>query len=642
MAGPQDSALMQFAFIRRPDWAKSFREHIFVFAGAIGFMLVDNVQRALAHTDTPVLSTAAGFFVACVLKFSWRAFPMLGAAITLMLAFTWTEPLFSLRRFSLLIVIALTYPILHATWQKREIAFLRVRDILYPFVLYALLVAGMGTLLLSGMATVWAKPHNDIQFLMHTSASLAVGISLFSPAIYFLLQDRSHLSILQRSIWENAAAGAALLFLIVIAGMADAPARPEMEILAAATFPALAWIALRNGLRAVSLAMAASALGVVLVRLLAGPGMWERTVVNDTTYYGLVYLICVVCLILGTQRDTIAANDIKARLALAANDFCPWDWTYKGGIVFRSPAWARKVGLSTDVAQPLEQWIATVHPEEHQNFADSIMAGAQSEHNSFNMRFRSKDVHTGEWFWTKSIGLILKKDANGQPLQAVGIVVDIHDAIENEDARIDLIQRKAELRELRTQLNPHFLFNSLNSIRALVEKDPARAREMITMLSGLLRYLLRARDRNFDTLEAEMEVVQKYLTLEKIRFGDRLKIIISIDPASLNCSIPGMLVLTLVENAVKHGISKLEHGGIIRIETKLSRSALLVRVLNSGRLSALEQGGVGLENTRRRVQLLAGSLASFDIRQEKDDKVCAILILPRESLNLSQAYAEEE
>ena len=639
MGRPEESALMQFAFAPRPDFWKAFQEHALIFVAAIGFVLIDNLQRSLAGTSAPPLSTMAGFCFACTLRYSWKAFPALIAAILVSFLFSWGTPLGPLRRISILIAISATYPLLYSTWQKREITFLRVRDILYPFVFCASLVSVIASLLMLLVAEHWqlVTPPDVPQFLILNFPSMLAGISIFAPATYLMMQDRSHLSTLPRSFLENVLTYTSLAMAIIVAGLIDTNRRLEMEVLSAAPFPFLAVIALRHGLRPVSIATAVSALGILGLRLWVGPGMWERSLVNDGTYYGLIYLICVVCLILGTQRDTIANNEIQARLAHSAADFCPWDWTFKGGLIFRSPAWTRKVGLAAEEPLPMENWIATVHPDEHQSFAEAINTGSRSEHGSFNMRFRSKDVHTGEWFWSKSIGLILKHDADGKPLQAVGVVVDIHDAIENEDARIELIQHKAELSELRTQLNPHFLFNCLNSIRALVGKDAASAREMITMLSGLLRYLLRTGNRTFDSLEAEIGVVMKYLNLEKVRFGDRLNVSVNIDPASLRCNIPGMLVLTLVENAVKHGISKLEEGGIIRIETQLTRSALAIRVFNSGRLTPLEKG-MGLENTRRRVELLAGSLASFDIREVKEGQVCAILILPRESLNLAPSY----
>ena len=131
--------------------------------------------------------------------------------------------------------------------------------------------------------------------------------------------------------------------------------------------------------------------------------------------------------------------------------------------------------------------------------------------------------------------------------------------------QLQLALREAELRALEAQINPHFLFNCLNSIRALVVEDPRKAQDMITRFATLLRYNLNHDARHTVPLAAEAEVVADYLALEKVRFEDRLRLQVAIDPAAATLLVPPMILQTLVENAMKHGIARLPQGGDLQI-----------------------------------------------------------------------------
>jgi LytS/YehU family sensor histidine kinase len=133
-----------------------------------------------------------------------------------------------------------------------------------------------------------------------------------------------------------------------------------------------------------------------------------------------------------------------------------------------------------------------------------------------------------------------------------------------KQVRLELALREAELRALEAQINPHFLFNCLNSIRALVIEDPPKAQDMITRFATLLRYNLNHESRHTVPLSAEAEVVADYLALEKVRFEDRLRLQIAIDPAVASLPVPPMILQTLVENALKHGIARLPQGANFR------------------------------------------------------------------------------
>lgn len=187
-----------------------------------------------------------------------------------------------------------------------------------------------------------------------------------------------------------------------------------------------------------------------------------------------------------------------------------------------------------------------------------------------------------------------------------------------------------ELNKLKSQLNPHFVFNALNSIRSLVEEDPERAKKSITQLSNILRNSLIADRSKFITLEEEMRTVNDYINLEKLRYEERIQVTIDLEPESLKIPVPPMMIQTLVENAVKHGISKQVRGGVIEIETQLNKKNLLVTIKNSGKLNLAEKSstGFGIINTRQRLELLYGKAAEFNINQEAENLVNVNLLLP--------------
>jgi LytS/YehU family sensor histidine kinase len=185
----------------------------------------------------------------------------------------------------------------------------------------------------------------------------------------------------------------------------------------------------------------------------------------------------------------------------------------------------------------------------------------------------------------------------------------------------------ARLKALKLQLNPHFFFNSLNSVRALIAEDPERAQRMVTRLARLLRTTLQVDDVKTVSLEEELATVRTYLELEGVRFEDRLQYEIEAGEAALERAVPFLLVQTLVENAIKHGIAEQQEGGTVTIISDVVDDALRLRVTNPGTLEA-ETGGVGLTNARERLQLLFGDEASLTVENAGPDTVVATAVLP--------------
>jgi len=190
---------------------------------------------------------------------------------------------------------------------------------------------------------------------------------------------------------------------------------------------------------------------------------------------------------------------------------------------------------------------------------------------------------------------------------------------ENSLAAVALAN-KAQLEMLRYQLNPHFLFNALNSIRASVDEDSARAKEMITRLSEFLRYSLVGDSEKKIPLGEELEAVRNYLAIEKIRFEEKLEIDFEIEKGAEVFSVPCFLLNPLVENAIKHGLETSAKPLKLRISAAVAGDKLILEVANSGRLNGTSNGGtkIGLKNVRERLEKLFGAGGSFELCQDGD------------------------
>ena len=224
----------------------------------------------------------------------------------------------------------------------------------------------------------------------------------------------------------------------------------------------------------------------------------------------------------------------------------------------------------------------------------------------------------------------------------MAIYFGVHAARNYRQAEIDRwkLQARAEtarLKALKLQLNPHFFFNSLASVRSLISEAPARARKMVGRLARLLRRTLQASDKKTVPLRDELSTTRTYLELEKVRFEDRLDWTLDVQEAALRRQVPYMLVQTLVENAVKHGIGQRRAGGTIRVEASVEgeEAPLRLQVANPGEISeeaGAERGsGTGLENARERLRLLFGEEASLTLAQSGPETVTATAQIPRPS-----------
>ena len=202
-------------------------------------------------------------------------------------------------------------------------------------------------------------------------------------------------------------------------------------------------------------------------------------------------------------------------------------------------------------------------------------------------------------------------------------------SVEVEKYQLQADLKEDQLRYLKNQVNPHFLFNSLNSIRTLVDVDPEESKRTITNLSKFLRNTLVKGEQDAISLEEELQIVQDYLSLEKVRFDERLHVQFEMNAETLDYKIPPMVVQTLVENAIKHGISKLKKGGLIHLRSYLQDGGLFISIENSGSYQPTAQpDGVGMKNAEHRLRLVFGKEATVSIANTGHQTVMTCIKIP--------------
>lgn len=200
-----------------------------------------------------------------------------------------------------------------------------------------------------------------------------------------------------------------------------------------------------------------------------------------------------------------------------------------------------------------------------------------------------------------------------------------------EAAALETRLARAHLQLLRTQLQPHFLFNTLHAITTLIRRDPPAAEEMVARLSDLLRLTLDRGDAQELPLKEELDFVTLYLRIQEVRFGERLRVEMKVDPDVLHALVPNMLLQPLVENAVQHGVSRRIDGGTISVEAGRRDTMLVVRVRDDG--PGLEgdgepRHGIGLANTRERLERLYGDRQALRLESSTGGGLEVVLELP--------------
>jgi LytS/YehU family sensor histidine kinase len=227
-------------------------------------------------------------------------------------------------------------------------------------------------------------------------------------------------------------------------------------------------------------------------------------------------------------------------------------------------------------------------------------------------------------------------------IASIAYVIQVASHLREEQARAEraeTLRAMAELKAIRAQLNPHFLFNTLHSLMALIRHNPQAAEDALERFADMLRYTLKAgrEDKTSDSdvlLSDEWNFVQNYLTMEKLRLGDRLRVETDIDPDSLRCAVPAFVLQPIVENAIKHAIAPNLRPGRLKIASRIEDSQLALEVRDDGPGATTESlessSGFGLRAVRQRLELRYGSLARFAIDTAPGKGVAVSIGLPVE------------
>jgi len=397
-------------------------------------------------------------------------------------------------------------------------------------------------------------------------------------------------------------------------------------------------VSIRFGLRSATLFQAMfifliPAVAAMVPERLAGMNTVAGVAGFQLSAHGFAFLSSLGCLLVAAFHDELVSLRMKFALAMSSADLCVWDWS-QAGWACHTPSWREKFGLAGSKNISDEVIRGLVHPEDLPAFQENFRRLASSEIPQWSQNCRMRDA-TGRWVWVQLDAKPVRRTADDEVASVAGVMRDTTSEREAVQNRISAIETEAQLRTLRSQINPHFLFNALNSVRALIGRQDSKAKSMITSLGSLLREVLAGKDSKLQSVEKEIEIVKDYLEVEAIRFGDRLRYKIDCPPDLHSQRLPGMLILTLVENAVKHGISKLATGG--GIEIIIARApdlgSLVVFVVNDGSLMEggnirSAYGGQGLENTRERILLSTEGRGSFELHEIPGPRVEAIVLLP--------------
>jgi len=264
------------------------------------------------------------------------------------------------------------------------------------------------------------------------------------------------------------------------------------------------------------------------------------------------------------------------------------------------------------------------------SFLWTLIAGPFARALSYIPQFRGLDKQFSADLWIVYVSgslVYLMSIA----FQYVVIAQEAARAVELRAVETSMLARDAELRALRAQINPHFLFNSLNSISALTSIDPARAREMCLLLSDFLRLTLGMGEKHVIRFSEELDLLEKFMAIEKVRFGERLHMEENIQEEAKRCQIPALLLQPLLENAVSHGIASMADGGQIRLQAQVQDGRLGIVVENDRDDEAppRRKSGVGLKNVRSRLEARYGKDATFRI-EPSEERFRVSMTLPAE------------
>jgi len=252
------------------------------------------------------------------------------------------------------------------------------------------------------------------------------------------------------------------------------------------------------------------------------------------------------------------------------------------------------------------------------------------------LRFQVKEAFPNYTFALESPNWVVRVAIYVTTVMVVAIALKVLNnvRIEMKLEEQERLLLQARMEALQSQINPHFLFNTLNSVSSLVRFDPDTAREMIVKLANILRRLLRAKGDSFVQLREELQFIDDYLDIEQVRFGkDKLRIIKELDRTTLDVVVPSMILQPLVENSIKHGLAPKIEGGSITLRSRMHEQMLIIEVEDDG-VGMVEGGsgragsGIGMANVKERLTVLYGDAAAIEVDSRRGEGTLVRIKLP--------------
>lgn len=593
---------------------RNARECLLGGIGIYTLCMIGQQFYKVADTLAAPLWPSSGLALALLLLRGWRLFPAITFGTIAATGTFGNDPLFMLAGSLGNTLESLTGWFLMTRVFDFSIRMERVRDMLL------LLLAGspFGTLLSGLICTAGLVETGSVTFSEIPLSMLlfwtgnVLGIIIFTPAVLLLATRRSFPD--SGPILGKLPYLLLPLLTVLVGFRGTLFTSAQSYPLAFLPFPAILWLAFSAGLPLTSLAVAlvtTVATGFTMM----GYGPFVHTHPMETYGQLTIYIVMLssVSLVIAALEQERKRNSIRRNLALSGGGLAQWGWDSLNGLDILDLHLPGELGLDNSTPISSSRLLSLVDPDDHSLLPwVAITEGMNvGDHTSAEIRLRGEGSNI-----ILLTAQIRKIDQKGRPLEMLGVLRNITHEKKATELRVIAAKRETELRSIRSQLNPHFLFNSLNVLKSLIAEDSAKAQQAVVSLAGLLRASLRATKRNLIPLHEEVRVIGDFLALQKMRFEGRLTFDIRIAPSTENLMVPPMLFQQLAENAVKHGIDPLPEGGEIIIESRLEGEILILRVSNPGVVGDSPEKGFGVLSIHEQLESLYGSKASFVIGNE--------------------------
>jgi integral membrane sensor domain MASE1/two-component sensor histidine kinase len=458
----------------------------------------------------------------------------------------------------------------------------------------------------------------------------ALGIIVFTPIVLALGKGLSFIPKGMTPLKWALISGSS----VAVAGMAfQQNMHSEMSFpLAFLPFPILLWTALSLGVPGTALA-AALVTTIAMGFTVMGRGPFVDPNPLETYGHLTVYILVITTtnLVMASVEDARSHGHLKKRLSTLTAGLGYWEWLKESGWKNLGIIKPQQRGEVDNLGFPPilhENWGLLVEPGQISHLPWNQLREGMEAGRYLSGDISISNAHPGAVF--EVTGLIVKTDARGLPTSLLGTIRDVTAERRATFDRLKIAQKEMEIRSIRSQLNSHFLFNSLNVIKALISVDAVKCREAVVSLSEILRTTFRMTRSTLIPLREEIKVIRSYLDLQAIRYGYHLSISVTIGPDLDHLMVPPMLFHQLVENAFKHGVDAIEKKCFlaIRAERDGKNGNLRLSVSNTGRLGQSSPEGLGLSSIWEQLEALYGTSASFTITQETHNLVLAVIRIP--------------